>query len=113
MSKRSPLVRMLPCVCCSIEGISQPYPTQEHHLNSFGMHGKKRRGDEQSIPLCEYHHVGRLPEGMDSGEAMFKYGPSWARSPKKFREEYHGDDFLLSMTNNYLERGAYQPGESL
>lgn len=108
MSERSPLIRSLPCVCCAIEGKNQPSETEEHHLNSFGMHGKKRRGDAFSIPLCRYHHHGHLPAGMTADEALFHYGPSWKLSPKKFREQYHGDDFLLSITNNCLEHGAYQ-----
>lgn len=108
MSARSELIHMLPCVCCSIEGKDQPYPTEEHHLNSFGQHGKKRRGDDYSIPLCGYHHQGYLPPGMTADEALFHYGPSWKLQPNKFRETYHGDNFLLNMTNNCIESGAFE-----
>ena len=108
MSKRSPLIHALPCVCCAIEGVDQPNRTEEHHLNSGGLMGKKRRGDAYSIPLCGWHHRGELPMDMLITDGQDTYGPSFALTAKKFRERYHGDDFLLSITNNCIESGSYQ-----
>jgi hypothetical protein len=103
MSARSALIHDLPCVACSMDGNPQPNETEMHHLTLGGLHGKPRRGEDQSVPLCRYHHRGVLPRGMTGSQALKKYGPSYAKSPKAFRKRYLGDEFMLSMTNNCIE----------
>lgn len=102
MSKRSPLIRALACICCEIERQEQPMPTEEHHLNLGGHAGMKRLGDEFSIPACAWHHRGEAPFGVTASEATYLYGPSLARSSKRFRETYGMDADLLKITNEKL-----------
>ncbi len=106
MTTRSAKIRELSCVCCGVEGVDQPNPTEAHHCNEGGKHGKKRRGDEFQLPLCGWHHRGLTPEGMTASYAKFMYGPSFALSPRQWRETYFGDEFLLSITNNALREYA-------
>jgi hypothetical protein len=104
VSARSPLVRALPCIACTIEGLpEQCGPTEEHHLNLDGHAGQKRLGDEYSIPLGRYHHRGEPPPGMTAVDAAIKYGPSLARQSRQFRAQYGVDSELLRRTNELLE----------
>jgi hypothetical protein len=77
-------------------------PTQEHHLNLGGNAGQKRRGDEFSIPLGPWHHVGEPPRGMTKADAAIKFGPSLALQSRQFRAAYGSDDELLAVTNAKL-----------
>jgi hypothetical protein len=77
-------------------------PAEIHHLNSFGHAGMARRGDEYTIGLGAWHHKGEPPEGMTASEATFVFGPSLARSSKRFREAYGTDDELLNDANERL-----------
>ena len=104
MSARSPLVRALPCLACEKEGVEQPLPTEEHHLNLDGHAGQERLGDDYSVPLCKWHHRGDPPEKMTASKATFEYGPSLARSSKLFRAAYGYDDELLAATNERIEK---------
>jgi hypothetical protein len=113
MSARSPLVRALPCLACEKEKSSaekekppreykQPCPTTEHHLNLGGRAGQRRRGDDYSVPLCEWHHQGTPPVEVTASQAAFMYGPSLARTSKLFRATYGTDDQLLARTNELI-----------
>lgn len=103
MSARSILVKQLKCLACEIEDVDQPAITHEHHLNLGGKAGQKRLGDEYSVALCAWHHVGEPPNGMTASEATFHYGPSLARSSRRFRECYGEDVKLLMITNEKLQ----------
>jgi hypothetical protein len=104
MSARSQLVRALPCIACTIEGVSEQCgPTTEHHLNLGGKAGQKRIGDHASIPLGPWHHQGYPPPGMTAVDAAIKYGPSLARQSRQFRAAYGVDEILLARTNELLE----------
>lgn len=102
MSVRSPLVRSLPCVCCEIEKMEQPNPTEEHHLNLGGYAGKKRLGDDYSVPLCGWHHRSVIQPGRTASLMDALWGPSMARTKRQFRKTYGPDDYLLKITNERL-----------
>lgn len=107
MSARSLKVKSLPCIACKLYGVYyQPFPTQEHHLNFDGKAGQKRRGDEFSIPLCEWHHVGRTDNRFSQKAATALYGPSLKLQSRAFRTAFGSDDELLERTNTLLERAA-------
>ncbi len=106
------------CLCCLINlqtGLFKAtgLECQRHHLNAGGVAGGKRLGDEFTIPLCSWHHMGSLgavaaPAGFVGGEwadAMAaKYGPSWAQGSKRFHDEYPSDEELLALANSLLPR---------
>lgn len=102
MSARSADVRRLECVACEIEDSQQPFPSTEHHLNSFGLKGHKRRGDECSISLCRWHHLGECLPGWCVDAMTNAYGPSWVHDKVQFRFAYGDDDSLLAITNHKL-----------
>lgn len=102
MTERSLLVKQLECLPCSIENVPQPFPTEAHHLNMFGLAGQKRRGDAYQIPCCGWHHRAlRLPRMTNDGMTAI-YGPSLALDSKQFRFAYGTDDQLLALTNTKL-----------
>jgi hypothetical protein len=104
LSYRSQLIHQLPCLACVQENLSvQCGKTEEHHLNLGGRAGQKRLGDDYSVPLGEWHHRGQPPEGMTVTEATKLYGPSLAKSSRKFRQRYGRDIELLERTNLQLE----------
>jgi hypothetical protein len=108
MNARSLLVRQLECLPCSIEGVPQPFHTEAHHLNSFGLAGQKRRGDAFQIPCCGWHHRGQLLPGIGIDAMTHKYGPSLATDSRQFRHCYGDDNSLLTLTNAQLERQCPQ-----
>lgn len=99
-------VRELQCIACELEKCDQPNKTEAHHCNAGGKAGNKRRGDEQTLPLCKWHHVGEPPMGMTASEAAFKFGPSLARASRSFRDAYGTDDELLAKVAARLNMTA-------
>ena len=102
MSKRSELIRALPCIACKMYGHAQPNGTEEHHLNLGGKAGQKRRGEDFSIPLCKWHHRGLAQANKTTLQMRHQFGPSLAKQSKMFRETYGSDDDLLAKTNGAL-----------
>jgi len=100
--RRFSILKSLGCVACKIYGFHTDQ-VDIHHLNECGQAGRKRRGDEFTIPLCKWHHVGRVPNGMISRAAGALFGPSLAKESKRFREIFGTDDQLLEYTNVYVE----------
>lgn len=99
------------CVACHLNTVdhgmaraSFQHDLEMHHLLSGG----RRRGHDETICLCTYHHQGgRLPYPDRGYEAHAKaFGPSFGREPRRFREVYGTDDELLAYQNIMLERGS-------
>ncbi len=89
------------CIACWLLDESFSYP-QIHHLNLGGKAGQKRRGHAFTIPLCEWHHVGRIRDGWTSIEMTEKYGPSLAKQSRGFRTYFGTDDQILALVNDML-----------
>jgi len=104
MTERSRLVKLLPCIACEIERVSQLQPTEAHHLNIGGKAGQKRMGDIYQIPLCTWHHRGDPPQGVTAGEMAYSHGPSMARDSKMFRFTYGLDERLWELTNAKVQQ---------
>ncbi len=104
-------LRAIGCVCCQKNGedaraglrfhMRTCFPVELHHLNGGGHHGQKRRGDEYTIPLCQWHHRGQGPAKVYAE----LYGPSWAKGSKPFRAVYGTDDELLALANRLIGAG--------
>lgn len=97
-------LRSVGCVCCRLNLVqgqgreATGQGTEIHHLNENGQPGQARRGDEFTIPLCIWHHRG---VGYRSDDQRF--GPSWARGTRPFREVYGSDDDLLGFANRLIQ----------
>lgn len=92
----------LGCIACHMMGFGRANGTEQHHLNTGGVAGQLRRGDEFSIPLCRWHHRGEpvypisCPSVLVTEEVL---GPSLKLTAKLFRETFGDDDTLLALTN--------------
>lgn len=76
-----------------------------HHLLTTGLHGNgERRGDEFTIALNPWSHAGKPFGGMSAAQCQELFGPSYAREPRAFREEFGADDELLEAQNQLLRR---------
>lgn len=89
------------CVACHLNLVEKGL-ARASYANDLEMHhllsGGRRRGHDETICLCTYHHQGaRLPypdHGYDEHAKAF--GPSFGREPRRFREVYGTDDQLLA-----------------
>lgn len=95
-------IKEMGCIACRLNGAGQIGAFPEiHHLTIGGKHGQKRRGHDFTIGLCGWHHRGcgnfLYPSVMKA-----TYGPSYALSPRGFRETFGNDDFLLGYQNELL-----------
>lgn len=88
------------CIACLKNGNGPTFP-QIHHLTVGGKHGQKRRGHRFTIGLCDWHHVG-IHTGLYTSQVEQHFGPSYAISPRKFREYFGSDDELLAMQDELI-----------
>lgn len=100
-------IKEIGCICCRIEGFAWTY-CDVHHLLTTGLHGNgERRGDEFTLGLCKWHHVGRRDESCH-----WATGPSYAKQARAFRDKYGSDDELLEYQNSLLSANAPMFGGS-
>jgi Recombination enhancement, RecA-dependent nuclease len=92
------------CLACRQLGYIQP--ADLHHLLSGG----KRRGDQVTVPLCEFHHRGVWNTRFTSLKlAHTLCGPSLALEPKAFRERFGTDEKLLAEANEHCTHRRINP----
>ncbi len=103
--QRMDAIKDIGCIVCGALGHGF-MPCQVHHLLVGGKHGQKRRGHAFTIGLCPWHHVGEPMGGFSHSECADRYGPSYARQPRRFRQEIGSDDYLLDLQNTLLEQHA-------
>jgi len=75
-----------------------------HHLTVGGKHGQKRRGHDFTIGLNPWSHRGDPFGGMSPDTCEKLFGPSYAKQPRRFRQEIGSDDYLLDLQNTLLEQ---------
>lgn len=93
---RDTAIREIGCICCLREGLGAT-PAEKHHLLTTGLHGNgKRRGEQFTVGLCQYHHRGI------GNPAQFR-SPSLAREPRSFRARYGDDEVLLAEQNRLID----------
>lgn len=96
------LIKQIGCLACRMDGRGVVF-CEAHHLNAGGHHGGKRRGDDQTIGLCAWHHRGVCRERWSVDDMTKAFGPSWAHQPTAFSIHYGDDDRLLDYQNHLLE----------
>jgi len=85
------------CLCCRLLlGIRRF--CEIHHQTVGGKHGAPRLGHDFTIGLCPWHHRGEAFVGEDADT----WGPSYAKTPKAFRDEFGSDSWLLGVQNNRI-----------
>lgn len=93
-------IYIIGCVACRMLGWFQP--CQIHHLNLHGRAGQKRRGDQFTIGLCPWHHIGQTGGERKRKDMERIFGPSLALSSIKFRAKFGTDDQLLEYQNELI-----------
>lgn len=82
-------------------------PCEIHHLLTTGRHGNgRRRGDAATVGLNTWSHRGEPFGGLSASQCRQKFGPSYAREPRAFREHFGSDDELLEY-QDAIVRGTY------
>ena len=78
------------CIACKLRGLGYSAPDIHHTLS-----GGRRRGHQFTLPLCPAHHrgVGHVPE---------LHGPSLAKTPRRFKQEFGDDETLLALVNEAI-----------
>jgi hypothetical protein len=100
-NRRCFAIAQIGCLACSKRGwFNSP---DVHHLNLDEHAGQKRRGDEFTIGLCPWHHRG-VPFCDNAKRCRQILGPSLAKEPIKFREEFGSDDELLDIQNDLIAK---------
>ena len=59
-------VRALPCIVCEMTGEQQTSPTEAHHIKrdeSGQFYRSQKAHDDETIPLCHYHHWNGVGSG--------------------------------------------------
>lgn len=109
-------IKDIGCIVAYSLGIrfgEKPVPAEEHHLTVGGKHGQKRRGHDFTIGLNPWSHRGEPFGGMSAARCEELFGPSYARQPRKFRQEVGSDDYLLDLQNTlikqHLEKTSWRP----
>ena len=95
-------IHRLGCIASRKRG--QVLPCEIHHLTVGGRHGQKRRGHQFTVGLSPWHHRGEPMYGMSHSECEARFGPSYARQPRLFRETFGQDDELLAYQNDLIAR---------
>ena len=83
------------CVVCRFIGKPQVGATEIHHRNLDDKHGQKQLGQHAVVALCQWHHRGVPFWGWGDDEMREEYGPSFAATPRDFRN--WTDDVLPGM----------------
>lgn len=98
-------VSRMRCVCCEIEGVPQPFPTEVDHLvdKGYRIHSG---GHDATIPVCGWHHRGVCRDGMSSDTMKAHYGPSFFLQAKTAAKWYGTKRDLLARVNAKLARVA-------
>ncbi len=101
--QRMDAIKEIGCVIAQALGLGF-VPCEVHHLTVGGKHGQKRRGHDFTIGLNPWSHRGEPFGGMSAARCEELFGPSYARQPRKFRQEIGSDDYLLDLQNTLIEK---------
>lgn len=97
-------IREVGCIVAKRNGLGF-VPCEIHHLTVGGHHGQKRRGHDATIGLNSWSHRGVPLPGWNAAHCERVFGPSYAREPRRFREEIGDDDTLLAYQDGLLGLG--------
>lgn len=95
-------IRECGCIACLMQGIRNVAP-QVHHLNEGDVHGGRRLGDDHTVGLCPWHHVGQPICGLTGDECRERLGPSWELEPDAFRVTFGLGVELLAYQERLLK----------
>ena len=82
------------CICCVLE---------RHPLTPAEVHHITQDDNQQTLPLCPWHHQGKIPSGLSGSQATAFYGPSLAISRRSFEMHYGTEEMLLAEVNRRVD----------
>lgn len=100
-------IHNLPCVCCLSMHVSQPGPTEAHHLVDKGNR-EASGGHQATAAICSWHHRAEVPMGEFFGASkewlLLRFGPSMKYQGGKGEFElcFGTQRELLAKTNELL-----------
>ena len=97
--RRCQLLQQIGCVACLLDGQPET-PPDIHHL----VEGRKRLGNDYTIPLCAWHHRAVPADGLSVSQTEQIMGPSLAVSKRRFVERYGTERELLEFINEAIRR---------
>jgi hypothetical protein len=102
--KRYKAMAQIGCIACLIaRNPTQCGKVTMHHLVDNGYR-KHSGGNQATIPLGEWHHMGRKLDGYSLGHMRMMFGPSMELEGKMFDEVYGSQRSLLSRVNEILAK---------
>lgn len=96
-------IQEIGCVVAHSLGLGY-VPAEIHHLTVGGKHGAPRRGHDFTVGLNPWSHRGVPFGGRTAAQCEALFGPSYAREPRRFRQEIGNDDYLLDLQNTLIEQ---------
>ncbi len=95
-------LREIGCLVAYMRGLGF-VPAEVHHLLTTQRHGTgKRRGEQFTIALNPWSHRGVPFGGWTAEQCRKELGPSYAREPRLFREQFGDDETLLAKQNELI-----------
>lgn len=102
---RLDFISMMRCVCCEMDGVAQPSPTEVDHLVDKGYR-KHSGGHDATIPLCGWHHRGLCLNGWTAERMRAHFGPSFALTKRLATVFYGAKRELLETVDAVLRKSA-------
>lgn len=87
------------CVCCRLRG----YPGEPPEIHHLLDKAHERRGHDETIGLCPWHHRGVPKEGWIPKTYELLVGPSLAKGSRPFHVAFGDDELLLAEQNRVLQ----------
>ena len=97
---RQDAIREIGCIVAVMRGLGF-VGCELHHLTVGGKHGSKRMGQDHVVGLNPWSHRGVPFNGMSVEQCEDLFGPSYAKTPRAFRELYP-DHVLVEATDRAL-----------
>lgn len=90
-------ISQIGCIAC--KKADRMRRAEVHHI----VVGNKRMGHMYTIPLCDWHHRGVMPDGLSQADCAEALGPSFARDKKAFAQRYGDEMTLLTRVNQLVK----------
>lgn len=94
-------IHAMPCYCCEVERVAQPFPTEADHLVDKGTR-ELSGGHDATIPLDAWHHRGVCLPGVTAEQMKAHYGPSFALQGRLAASWYGSKREILAVVNERL-----------
>jgi len=85
--------------CLACKKVDRFRRAEVHHV----VVGNRRLGHMYTIPVCDWHHRGVMPDGLSQADCREALGPSFARDKEQFTQRYGDEMKLLDQTSRLVK----------